>query len=207
MASPTKSPWTRRRIAAWSLGVLFFLALGAVLTDMNPDSQDAPPEWPQQAATERTENVVEATEPKDDAKEKRPEHQIVYELDGKRYDGGKNFYVLTENVDVSTDVFKADIKSAVDEIVKAKGQKISIDFVNDRSALDLIYKSHYGNSTLGRTLTKAESDMIGVSLVAQFSGLLETDLYPNTLSFFPGAFTDHPTVGRYVETTEYNPGE
>ncbi|PIS33008.1 MAG: hypothetical protein COT39_00840, partial [Parcubacteria group bacterium CG08_land_8_20_14_0_20_48_21] len=92
-------------------------------------------------------------------------------------------------------------------IVKTKGGKIWIDFVNNRETLDLIYKSHYGSNTLGRVLTKAEMDKVGESLVAQFSGQLETDIYLNTLSFFPGTFTDNPKVGKYVETIEYNPNK
>ena len=72
----------------------------------------------------------------------------------------------------------------VDEIVKTKGEKISIYFVNNKDTLDLIYKSYYGNNTLGRILTKTEMDRVAEDLIAEFSGQLKTDIYLNTLSFF-----------------------
>jgi hypothetical protein len=136
---------------------------------------------------------------------KKLNYKIIYEVGNKRYDGGKNFYVLIDGIDLDNASFKDEIKKIVDEIVKVKGGKIGIDFINNKEVLDLIYNSHYGINTLDRILTKTEMDKIGTSLVAQFSGQLKTDIYLNTLSFFPGTFTDNPKVGKYVETIEYNP--
>ncbi len=48
-------------------------------------------------------------------------------------------------------------------------------------------------------------EKIGLALVAIFDGQLETASCLNSLSFFPGTFTDNPTVGKYVEEIEYNP--
>lgn len=133
------------------------------------------------------------------------EYEIVYEVKDIRYDGGISYYVLVDKVDLSTPDFKNDIKKAIDEIVRLKGEKISIDFVNDRDILDLLYK--YNTLMLNRLLTDEEMDKRGDSLVAAFSGQLETDIYFNTLYFFPGTFTDNPRVGKYVDVLEYNPQE
>lgn len=153
------------------------------------------------------ESIVQDAEITADAITKKLDYQIVYEISNNRYDGGKNFYVLVDKIDLQTADFKNEIKKMVDEVVRQKGQKISIDFINDRAVLDLIHSSHYGKNTLGRILTKAETDKVGDALVAQFSGQLEANIYLNTLSFFPGTFTDNPRVGKYVETIEYNPSK
>ncbi len=205
MAYPTETQFSRRRVAAWTSGaVLFFLAL---LFGLNPGSDTAPaPSFQQEAAAEIEQDAV-TDQQEEVSQEQVPEYQIVYELSDKRYDGGKSFYILVASIDLSTDHFKNDIKNAVDEIVKSKGRKISIDFVNDRSTLDLIYKSHYGNNTLGRTLTNDEMNDIGNALVARFDGQLDSALYLNSIDFFPGTSSDNPGVGKYVETIEYDPGE
>ena len=70
------------------------------------------------------------------------DYEIMDEVAYNRYDGGKNFYVLIDKIDLGTADFKSDIKKLVDKIVKSKGEKISIDFVNHKETLDLIYKSH-----------------------------------------------------------------
>lgn len=132
-------------------------------------------------------------------------YEIVYTLRGNRYDGGVSYFVLVSDIDLSSDSFKQEIKRMVDGIVKQKGRKISIDFVNDREILDLIYKSHYGENSLGRVLTKSEMESVGLHLVARFDGELDTALYTNSLDFFPSTFRDNPTVGTYVESIEYNP--
>ena len=46
-----------------------------------------------------------------------------------------------------------------------------------------------------------------IHTIAIFSGELKTNIYPNTLSFFPATFTDNKTVGRYVKTVEFNPSK
>lgn len=136
---------------------------------------------------------------------KMPSYEVIYELPDKRYDGGISYYVLIEKVNLKDDAFKNDIKSMINQIVKEKGKKISIDFVDERSILDLEYKSHYGSNTLGRILTKSEMAQLGLHLIATYSGNLETDIYLNSLSFFPATFKDNATVGKYVETIEFNP--
>jgi uncharacterized membrane protein YqjE len=159
---------------------------------------------------QQTKHVVKDTPivKKQEVKEvKKLDYQIVYEIGNLRYDGGKNFYVLVNKVDLSNADFKDSIKKTVDEIVKLKGDKISIDFANDKEILDLFYKSHYGNNMLGRILTKEELSKIGNALIADFSGQLQTADYLNSLYFFPSTFTDNPKVGKYVETLEYNPNK
>jgi len=209
----TQKPWYKKW---WAITLFIFFGLIVIssLADNN-DSTNQPITPTQQKQEEQAEVKNEPITQESENKEsvqtneevKKLDYQIVYELSDKRYDGGKNFYVLVDKIDLSSADFKNDIKKMVDKIVKTKGGKIGIDFVNNKETLDLIYKSHYGSNTLGRILTKAEIDKVGESLVAQFSGQLETDIYLNTLSFFPGTFTDNPKVGKYVETIEYNPNK
>jgi hypothetical protein len=209
----TQKPWYKKW---WAITLFIFFGLiviGSLADNDNATNQTSTPTpQKQEEQTEvKNEPITQESENKESVQineeVKKLDYQIVYEVSDKRYDGGKNFYVLVDKIDLSTADFKNDIKKMVDEIVKIKGGKIGIDFVNNKETLDLIYKSHYGSNTLGRILTKAEMDKVGESLVTQFSGQLEIGIYLNTLSFFPGTFTDNPKVGKYVETIEYNPNK
>ena len=73
--------------------------------------------------------------------------------------------------------------------------------------MDLFYRSHYGKNELGRILTKNETNKLGSSLIASFSGELNSYHYYNTLDFFPGSVDDNSELFKYVESVEYNPLE
>lgn len=135
---------------------------------------------------------------------KLPKYEIGYEID-KYHDGVISYFILIDPVNLSNDNFKTDIKNIVNKIVKEKGSKIFIDFVDNKNILDLEYKSHYGSNTLGRILTKDEMDKLGLHLIASFTGEFKSGSYLNSLSFFPATFKDNPKVGKYVESIEFNP--
>lgn len=160
----------------------------------------------QNVATETKSEVVES-QPTQEVKQeiKVPKYEIVYEIKNKRYDGGVEYFVSIDPVSLANDSFKNDVKSIVNQIVKDKGSKISVNIIDDKSTLDLYYKSHYGANTLGRILTKPETDQIGLHLIASFAGEMKTEVYLNTLSFFPATFTDNTKVGKYVGNIEYTP--
>lgn len=143
------------------------------------------------------------TSVKEDTTSKK-EYEIVYTINGKRYDGGSNYYVLIPAINPSSNDFKNDIEAIINDIVKAKGKKVSIDIFDSRDALDILYKQ-YGDMSLGRPRTDAENENLARHSIAGFSGDLETDIFLNTLYFFPSAMSDHVIVGKYVETIEYNP--
>ncbi len=200
----SSKPWYKKW---WAISLFIFFGLTIVGTLSNDSSTTQ-----SEIKTEvNNEQVIEESQNKENAqinqKVRSLDYQIVYEVSDKRYDGGKNFYVLADKIDLTNADFKEEIKIVIDEIVKDKGEKISIDFLNDKEILELMYKSHYGSNTLGRILTKEEVSALGDSLVAQFSGQLEGDVYFNTLSFFSGTFTDNPKYGKYVENIEYNPNK
>ncbi len=132
-----------------------------------------------------------------------PQYQIVNELT-IRYDGGKSYYVLTSPVNLENADFKNDIKAIVKKIVSEKGNKISIDILDDKDVMDLYFRSHYASNQLGRVLNGDELDQIGDHFIANYSGDLETGLYRNDLYFFPGTFEDNPKVGKYIEDIEFN---
>ncbi|PJK17643.1 hypothetical protein CQS04_01845 [Chryseomicrobium excrementi] len=130
-------------------------------------------------------------------------YEIIYSI-VKRYDGGTSYYVLLESVDLNSAVFMDDVKYIVDELVREKGEKISIEIFDNRDALELAYKQ-YGDLSLERTLTESENLWQARHYIAAYSGNLETGIYFNTLLMFPSASSDHPEVGEFVAITEYNP--
>jgi hypothetical protein len=170
-------------------------------TETRTDTQE------NQQVTEPSKNtpVAETAETPKRQEIKVPEYEIVYEIKGKRYDGGVNYIILIDPIKAQSDSFREDVKSIIKKIVQDKGSKISVDILDDKNTLELYNESHYGNGTLDRILTKQEMDRVGLHLVTSFSGELKTNLYMNTLSFFPGTFTDNPRVGKYVGTIEFNP--
>lgn len=133
------------------------------------------------------------------------DYQLVYELSDKRYDGGRDLYVLINPVDLSSDKFKDSVKAIIRDVVSKKGNKISIEIHDKRESLDLSYKQ-YGDMSLGRVRTQAESDEQEIHYIAVYSGELETGPYINSLSFFPGASKDNSVVGKYVGTLEFRAG-
>lgn len=112
--------------------------------------------------------------------------------------------MLIDPVNLSSGTFKESIKKIIRKIVSEKGDKISIDIFDNSKALEIHYKG-YGIMTLGRVFTKQENKELAQHHIAGFSGELKTDVYLNTLYFSPGAFKDHPKVGKYVEIVEFNP--
>ena len=134
---------------------------------------------------------------------KIPKYEIVHEVSGKRYDGGKIYYILIDPVKLSDASFKDDIKVIINNIVKEKGTKISVNIYDKKAALE----SSYDEASYQKIPTQKENVEDEIHNVAIFSGELKTNIYPNTLSFFPATFTDNKTVGKYVETIEFNPSQ
>lgn len=138
-------------------------------------------------------------------KVKKLPYKIIHELSNLRVDGGKSYFVLLEDVDLSNDIFKERIKATIDDITEKKGKKISVEFLKDKDILELVYKSHYGSNQLGRILSKKEVAEVALSEIASFDGQLTTGAFFNTLYFFPGASDDTPVVGKFVDVIGYDP--
>lgn len=68
-------------------------------------------------------------------------------------------------------------------------------------------ESSYDEASYQKVPTQKENAEDEIHNVAIFSGELKTNIYPNTLSFFPATFTDNKIVGKYVETIEFNPSQ
>jgi hypothetical protein len=144
--------------------------------------------------------VVSTTieDPKTKTVEPNDTYEIIYSIK-KRYDGGISYYVLLEPIDFSNANFIDNVKKIVNKLVEENGERISIEFFDDRDVLELSYKE-YGDLTLDRTLTEEENQRKAIHYTAVYSGELETGLYLNTLYLFPSAFADHPEVGRFVDS-------
>lgn len=130
-------------------------------------------------------------------------YQIIHTNNGNRYDGGTEYYVLIDPILIQ-EAFKDDIGGIIKEIVSENGSKLSINIFDNRNALEVMYKQ-YGDRSLGRIRTTEENSLVERHYIASFDGELATNLYTNTLTFFPAAFTSSVEVGNYVESLEFNP--
>ena len=136
------------------------------------------------------------------ADEVTPGYEVVYTLANKRYDGGVNYYLLIDPVDLDSS-FQEGVKTVVRDMVKKNGGKISIEIHDSRESLEISYKQ-YGIGTLNRVRTDEENSIIERHYIASYDGELET-MGENTLMFFPSAFSSDPTVGQFVVSTTFNP--
>jgi hypothetical protein len=177
----------------WIIGSIVGLLILGALTGGNQE-------------TNQKSEVVEEKKPKPTISVSIPKmkYKLVYESDKVRSDGGYSYYILIDPVDLSNATFKEDIKAIVKKLVSEKGNKISVDILDNSETLDLFYNSHYGVNKLGRILTKDELSEIALHSIASYSGDMDINIYKNTLYFFAGASKDHPTVGKYVEISEFD---
>jgi hypothetical protein len=160
-------------------------------------TQESKTEAPQVNAAENNQPVQVAKQPE----VKIPKYEIIHEVSGKRYDGGKIYYVLIDPIKLSDSSFKDDIKNIINNITKEKGAKISVNIYDKKAALE----SSYDEESYLIAPSQKENMEAETHNVAIFSGELRMNIYPNTLSFFPATFTDNKTVGKYLETIEFNP--
>lgn len=184
-------------VAILILAMLFIIAFGVFSVSMlqNASNNNYP------TATVKPSVLISRTPL---AIERLVDYEVIYRLSDKRYDGGEDFYVLIDSVNLENDSFKDDIKKVIKDMVEDYGGKISIEIHDDRDSLDISY-SQYGDYSLGRPRNDAENEILAIHFIAIYAGQLETGLYNNTLMFFPAAFSDHQTVGEYVKSEEYNP--
>lgn len=201
----------------WFITIAVIVVLSAIFGS-SEDKKDN--DKPAQEQATKSEDVVANPEgKKDDTKEevkreviadevavKLPKYEIVYEVKDKRYDGGVNYYVLIEPINLADDSFKNDIKALVNQIVKEKGSKISIEFFDKKEALEFHYDK-WVKMAISRPQTQQENDLLALHYIAGFSGELQTDPDFNSLSFFLATFKDNPKVGKYVENMKFNPNK
>lgn len=145
-----------------------------------------------------TPNIKKINEIKENLK-----YKIIYVLNNKRYDGGKIYYVLIEPINLNSDNFKTEIKTITKKIISERGKKISIEFHDNLESLNISY-NYYGIGSLNRQKTNDENKILERHFIAMYDGELETNIYFNTLTFFPAAFKETLEVGKYVETLEFN---
>lgn len=120
-------------------------------------------------------------------------YEVVYSIKTKRFDKGINLYVLVEANDYSKDPMKEDIKGIINKLVKENGAKTSIDFFDDKRALEVHYQKWV---TQKLNPTQADNNLLSQHYIAGFSGDLSTGIYRNSLTYFPT---------KNASTIEYNP--
>ena len=122
--------------------------------------------------------------------QERTEHLLPYEIiyvkEGLRYDGGVYYFVLIEPVDIKKAEFKDDIKELIREITTDKGNKITIEFYDNKDALTYGYKAIAGSRQDWLDIQKDSQKLYILARhgIASFSGELETGFFLNTLYFF-----------------------
>ena len=154
----------------------------------------------------KTEENAREQEP---ATAQKEEPLIKYEIQEDlttviRYDKAPSYFVLIDKVNLKNDSFVTEIERVINKIVSEKGGKITIDFFDDKKALELYYNSNYGIN-IGKLLNKSENNLLAQHSIASFSGENSADMHYNTLYIFPAASKDNPNVGKYVKTKEFNP--
>lgn len=132
---------------------------------------------------------------------KIPKYEILNEIKNKRYDGGVIYFVLIDSVNLTNDIFKNDVKLIIKDIVKERGDKISVSIFDSKNVLVSEYNNLYGTHV---PLNESELKQRGFHMIADYSGNLDTIPAGSELSFFPGAFKDDAKVGRYVETIGFS---
>ena len=151
----------------------------------------------------------ENTTEQEPATAQKEEPLIKYEIQEDlttviRYDKAPSYFVLIDKVNLKNDSFVTEIERVINKIVSEKGGKITIDFFDDKKALELYYNSNYGIN-IGKLLNKSENNLLAQHSIAFFSGENSADMHYNTLYIFPAASKDNPNVGKYVKTKEFNP--
>ena len=154
----------------------------------------------------KTEENAREQEP---ATAQKEEPLIKYEIQEDlttviRYDKAPSYFVLIDKVNLKNNSFVTEIERVINKIVSEKGGKITIDFFDDKKALELYYNSNYGIN-IGKLLNKSENNLLAQHSIASFSGENSADMHYNTLYIFPAASKDNPNVGKYVKTKEFNP--
>lgn len=195
--------WQNKIVRYISYIILFTIAGATVPKSAETSS---PKEENKPKIVIKTEENAREQEP---ATAQKEEPLIKYEIQEDlttviRYDKAPSYFVLIDKVNLKNDSFVTEIERVINKIVSEKGGKITIDFFDDKKALELYYNSNYGIN-IGKLLNKSENNLLAQHSIASFSGENSADMHYNTLYIFPAASKDNPNVGKYVKTKEFNP--
>ena len=195
--------WQNKIVRYVSYIVLFTIA-GATVPK-SPKTSSSKEENKPKIVIKTEENTTE----QEPATAQKEEPLIKYEIQEDlttviRYDKAPSYFVLIDKVNLKNDSFVTEIERVINKIVSEKGGKITIDFFDDKKALELYYNSNYGIN-IGKLLNKSENNLLAQHSIASFSGENSADMHYNTLYIFPAASKDNPNVGKYVKTKEFNP--
>ena len=195
--------WQNKIVRYISYIILFTIA-GATVPKSAETSSPKEENKPK-IVIKREENTTE----QEPATAQKEEPLIKYEIQEDlttviRYDKAPSYFVLIDKVNLKNDSFVTEIERVINKIVSEKGGKITIDFFDNKKALELYYNSNYGIN-IGKLLNKSENNLLAQHSIASFSGENSADMHYNTLYIFPAASKDNPNVGKYVKTKEFNP--
>ena len=107
--------------------------------------------------------------------------------------------------------YEKNIKNIIKYVSEKESANISMTFVDDKEFLKEYYQNDAGESTSGVSMEKAiafQKDKRNIEkkslhIIAIYSG--DVQFTPYQLSFFPAAFTDNPSVGKFVKNESFNP--
>lgn len=140
------------------------------------------------------------------------DYEIMHVEKDYRYDGANLYLILTETINITNrDDFKNKIENLIEEVISKVGNKVSIEVYDNNEALEYGYIYLFGDTNETKDLmeNREKMDMLARHCVASFSGESETDLYYNTIYFFPyfDSDSEHPDkelLSDKAEIVEFN---
>ena len=208
---PTVSDKLKENVSFWQNKIVRYISYIILFTIAGatvPKSAEisSPKEENKPKIVIKTEENAREQEP---ATAQKEEPLIKYEIQEDlttviRYNKAPSYFVLIDKVNLKNDSFVTEIERVINKIVSEKGGKITIDFFDDKKALELYYNSNYGIN-IGKLLNKSENNLLAQHSIASFSGENSADMHYNTLYIFPAASKDTPNIGKYVKIKEFNP--
>lgn len=195
--------WLKKhKIITAIVAVILLIAIFSSDSSTNKQSQTQQP-----AETTQTKNETKAAE---QPQVPKPKYESIGLSTSERFDKAETIYVVVDPIDTSNDSLKQTMKNIVSDIAKTKNFKEFTVYIYDNKAIATReYNKELPN---GAADARAKSDERGQHLVAMYSGGIDLETAKKStadnaysISFYPGAFKDTPTVGKYVGTEQFKP--
>jgi hypothetical protein len=151
-----------------------------------------------------TTQQAETTSARSSVESSSNRYRIVYAESSLRNDNGLYFFVLTDPVDLTNEYFISRIEAIVRSLVKANGNKITIDIFDNREALDVQYKV-WVLKEINEPLDKEQEALAERHQIASFEGGTILGPSSNTIILFPNATNKASEVSDLSRSYEFTP--
>ncbi|HSW99969.1 MAG TPA: hypothetical protein VLH38_02965 [Patescibacteria group bacterium] len=196
------APWSMRVKMLISLTVavlcIWFLTSvgGAKPTTVQPTSAPQPKKSASHASTSPDDNKQPTTP-------KPPAYEVVAYAHEERSDTNETYYVAMNPVNTDTPAFKNDVKKVVQDIATNKKKSPNFSaYIYDDPAVALATSNNVIVDDSERAQHNIANYIGGIDPIsANASGA--DDAY--RISYYPSAFVDTPTVGRFIAIEQWKP--